>query len=167
VALELRSNAGEILQNLQVPALDTDISWAYSKGDYLYCAIPTPGDENTGDFADAIDSLVLQKEYSVIISEVCSSSTNSLLDGEGPVVTIGWSLQQRRPIRILNKVFTFPWCIVDLKWSFPDVEIKRLGISQSYSFPESLHGWASGRSFILLHFRKRGFGIYLSTRAAV
>lgn len=76
----------ELLQQVQVPALQTDISYAMRQdGSYGYCGEPTPGKDNDDSkIVSDINDIKIVKDYSkLVISEVMPGSAE-----EGPWVEL-------------------------------------------------------------------------------
>ncbi len=57
VALYLKDGKGAKVQELNVPSLDTDVTWAYNEGEYKYCSTPTAGAENMGIFSASLEEI--------------------------------------------------------------------------------------------------------------
>jgi hypothetical protein len=50
----------KVLDEVEAPALETDISWTRTEEGFKYCITPTPGYENSGIMADSIDELAVE-----------------------------------------------------------------------------------------------------------
>lgn len=65
--LSLVNGRREIIRTLSVPKLARDVSYARrADGSYGYCALPTPGAENTGEITDAAPQYSLLEEHEEI-----------------------------------------------------------------------------------------------------
>ena len=64
-----------MVAQLELPALYTDVSYARREdGGFGFCAVPTPGEANTGEIFSSIDAVFsAQNEYDVVISEVMTT----------------------------------------------------------------------------------------------
>lgn len=71
-ALYLCDGYYEVVQELNIPALLTDASYARrSDGTYGYCGTPTPGAENTTEIVDNLDTLYVEQDLTALrITEV-------------------------------------------------------------------------------------------------
>ena len=85
-SLYLFNAAGELVSQLQVPALEKDVSWALAQGGgYGYCLVPTPGKANTTEILAEMPTMRADgnrigfhpSDISVRINEISSSSDAS------------------------------------------------------------------------------------------
>lgn len=72
--LILSSDTNLILQNLEVPALETDIAYGIDEtGAYKFCAVPTPGAPNKGPFFETLSEIQSAQTTGLVINEVLPS----------------------------------------------------------------------------------------------
>ena len=75
-----------LLEQIEIPELYTDVTYARrSDGTFGYCAVPTPGAENTGVIADNLQAVLdTSVSDSLRISEICPRTA----DGSSPWVEL-------------------------------------------------------------------------------
>lgn len=114
VGLVLYDSNLKALDEIEVPALETDISWSRTDKGFKYCMTPTPRHENSGTMLDSLDELAIEV--------VNPNPPSGLRLNEA---TADW-------VEIYNgsqdAVNLSSYCLSDnasnlAKWRFPDVEL--------------------------------------------
>lgn len=123
-SIYLTDNYYNMLQMLDVPALEADISYARDKdGAYGYCASPTPGAENSEDIVKALTDIQYAGSDSLRISEILPRNTKTLESENGmyyPYVKLCNTAS--------SPVSLAAFCLSDnsadpIKWQMPDVTV--------------------------------------------
>lgn len=75
----------DVLQKIDIPALETDVSWARrDDGTYGYCGSATPNAYNSTSILDTLaDVSVDEKAHSIIVSEVMPINNNAFRAADG------------------------------------------------------------------------------------
>ncbi len=93
IGLILRNSSGNIIYQLAVPALASDISYCYVDGEYKYCSTPTPGAENKGTFSDKMDELVIENAENLLkINEANTEFIELINSGDNEINLSSFSL---------------------------------------------------------------------------
>jgi hypothetical protein len=84
------SSSGSVLSKLDIPALETDISYGVtSDGTYAYFGIPTPGAANTAESSPDLAGLESDKNVSLIINEVMPKAASGSESGWAEIYNSG------------------------------------------------------------------------------
>jgi signal transduction histidine kinase len=114
VGLVLYDSNLKVLDEVEVPALETDMSWSRTEKGFKYCTTPTPRHENSGTMLDSLDELTadpgtLSPPSGLRLNEVTTEWVE-IYNGSQDVVNLS------------------SYCLSDnasnlAKWRFPDVEL--------------------------------------------
>ncbi|NLC43353.1 MAG: hypothetical protein GX783_03615 [Clostridiales bacterium] len=103
----------KVLDEIEVPSLETDISWSRTEDGFKYCTTPTPGYENTGIMADSIDELpiaeVIDPPLGLRLNEA-TAEWAEIYNGSQEAVNLSSYYLSDNPSNLT-------------KWSFPDIEL--------------------------------------------
>ncbi len=124
LTLFLTSAGGDLLQKFSVPALATDISYAYDgKSAYRLNNKPTPGQANSDSFVSEKAITAMPDSAPLTITEVLLKNTYSIADGQGdrsPWVEITNNSQS--PVHLADYRLSDNKDKFD-KWAFPESEL--------------------------------------------
>ncbi len=81
--LILSHSSGDVLQQIQIPAIQQNVSYGRDSitGEFLWYSVPSPGEENTGGVADTAD--LKFPVYDIILNEYMIGNTYAFSDSEG------------------------------------------------------------------------------------
>ncbi|HHU49870.1 MAG: lamin tail domain-containing protein [Caldicoprobacterales bacterium] len=110
VGLVLLDSNLRVVDEIEVPALEKDISWSRTDEGFKYCGTPTPGYENGGVMADSIDELVIASMPPGLRLNEATDQWVEIYNGSQRAVNLS------------------TYCLSDnasnlTKWRFPDVEL--------------------------------------------
>ncbi len=103
----------KVLDEIEVPALETDISWSRTEDGFKYCITPTPGYENAGIMADSIDELAIKEVIDPPAGLRLNEATAEwaeIYNGSKEVVNLASYYLSDNPSNLT-------------KWRFPDIEL--------------------------------------------
>ncbi|MDD2502838.1 MAG: lamin tail domain-containing protein [Clostridia bacterium] len=101
-----------VLDEVEVPALETDISWCRADKGFKYCTTPTPGSENTGNMADSLDELMIESVTapSGLVLNEATADWVEIYNGSREAVNLSSYYLSDSPSNLT-------------RWRFPDVEL--------------------------------------------
>ena len=113
VGLVLYDSGLRVIDEIEVPALDTDISWARTEEGFKYCLTPTPESANAGPMADAPDELepVTEELPSGVRLNEATAEWVEVYNGSGEVVN-------------LSSYYLSDDAANLVKWRFPDAAME-------------------------------------------
>ncbi len=123
-SLYLTDNYYNMLQMLDIPALEADISYAREQnGDFGYCASPTPGAENGDDIVKSLADVTYAGSDSLRLSEVLPHNTNTVASESGEYFPYVKLYNTASAPVSLASFYLSDDSADPIKWQMPDVAV--------------------------------------------
>ncbi|MHB1315459.1 MAG: lamin tail domain-containing protein [Christensenellales bacterium] len=124
--LILTDSSGNVMQELKVPELLTDVSWGKdAKGAFRYFAQPTPGAVNSGEGVDSLDKVVpTVPDGTIRINELMAENRSYITDSDGERFAWVEICNTSSGVVSLKGYFLSDNPSDSKKWQFPDVSLE-------------------------------------------
>lgn len=114
---------GTTLDMLEVPALETDVSWALAADDWGYCQEPTPGQANTSPIYDSLELTQVSDLSGLCLNELLISNQYSVADEDGDYGDFV-ELYNGGESRSLSGLYLTDNTNKLTKWALPDITME-------------------------------------------